>query len=96
MISDTSIQCENDQTNGTYTCGYVIGSHKGYYPIAPFKNPLICGHYSILQFTNKPITFKSLWWENSKDFYDHLQNSKIKNVKMYQFLDEICFVYVQE
>lgn len=94
IISDTAIQCANDQTNDSYTCGYVIGSHKGYYPIAPFKNPLICGHYNILQFTNKPITFNSFWWENSKDFYRYLQNSKISNIRLYQFLDEICFVYI--
>lgn len=97
-ISDSKVTCENEKL-GNYSCGYIIGSHKNYYPIVPFKSPLMCGYHNITQFNNnknKPVHFRDFWWRNINDLYESFKNSTNPVVQSYLRSDEVCFRYIDE
>lgn len=92
FILDTPILCDEQGRN--YTCGYIVGSHKNYYPIVPYQSEMMCGHHSIKQFQNLTVNFRSFWWNSTDDFYNNIMHTGIPTVYTQSSpLDEICYVY---
>uniref|UniRef100_A0A6P7GXN0 Uncharacterized protein LOC114343531 n=1 Tax=Diabrotica virgifera virgifera TaxID=50390 RepID=A0A6P7GXN0_DIAVI len=89
----SSVTCKDEKV-GNYSCGFTIGSNDHYYPIVPFKSPILCGHYKLTQFQNRPISYRDYFWKNAESFYKQAAALKISNLYKYTTLNDICFVYL--